>query len=130
MFVSCHYCCHMFITYTVVIYAQGVNSASRTKKNVTEARPQTTTQPASQPAYQPFADTSKSQPSSSQPANRASTPQVASRAYWYSSSSQTNFHAPRETWDSRPSSSQVLQLYLYNFCLTLPSINLTVIMIL
>nr|POF12532.1 hypothetical protein CFP56_29102 [Quercus suber] len=84
----------------------GVNSASKTKKNVTEARPQITTQPTSQPAYQPFANTSKSQPSSSQPANRASTPQSASRAYWYSSSSQPNFHAPRETWDSRPSSSQ------------------------
>ena len=71
----------MFVTCTVVIYAQGVNSASRTKKNVTEARPQTITQPASQLEYQPFADTFRYQPSSSQPVYRASTPQVASRAY-------------------------------------------------
>ena len=80
-----------------MIYAQGGNFASRTKKNVAEARPQTTTQPTSQPTYQPFAETSRFQPSSSKPAKKASTPQAASRTYWYSSSSQPNFHAPIET---------------------------------
>ena len=38
-----------------------------------------------------------SQPSSSLPTNRASTPQVATRAHWYFSSSQPSFHVPRET---------------------------------
>ena len=88
---------NMFVTCTAMIYTQGGNFANRTKKNVAEVSPQTTTQPTSQPTYQPFAETSRFQPSTSHPANKASTPQAASRAYWYSSSSQPNFHAPRET---------------------------------
>ncbi|XP_050242275.1 uncharacterized protein LOC126691260 [Quercus robur] len=69
--------------------------------------PRSAPQPAPQPSYQQPTQTynimSATQPSSSQQGNQ---PRPSHRRAGWFSSSQLEFHTPRETWDTLPSSSQ------------------------
>ena len=73
----------------------------------TRSAPQPAPQPPSQQPIQTYNMMSATQPSSSQQGNQARPSHR--RARWFSSS-QPEFHTPRETWDTLPSSSQVTQL--------------------
>ncbi|KAL0000805.1 hypothetical protein SO802_014586 [Lithocarpus litseifolius] len=70
--------------------------------------PQDAPQPPSQQPTQPYNMRSATQPSSSQQGNQARPSHM--RAGWFSSS-QLEFHTPRETWDTLPRSSQPSPTY-------------------
>ena len=66
--------------------------------------PQPAPQPPSQQPTQTYNMMSATQPSSSQQGNQ---PRPSHRSVGWFSSSQPEFHTPRETWDTLPSSLQV-----------------------
>ena len=68
----------------------------------------------SQPAYRAFGQIA-SQPTPNNRFEAATQPPTRSRANWFSSSSQSSFHSPRETWDSLPFQAPLLCSILFFF---------------